>query len=669
MKISLEWLREYVDISEPAEAIVDILSNLGLPCEGIERFGDDTVIDVEVTSNRPDCLCHIGVAREFAAATGRQLCLPEVKLDGRATPVDRMASVRIDNPRLCGRYTARVIEGVKVGPTPDWMRRRLEAVGQRSVNSIVDATNYAMLETGQPPHAFDYATIKNGSIIVRNALAGERITSIDGTKCDLDPQMLIIAGEEGPVAVAGVMGGHETEVRDSTTTILLEDAWFDPVTVRTTSRKLALPSEAAYRFERIVDIENVDWASKRTAQLMVMVAGGKVAGGVVDVWPVRPAAQKVSVRPDRVRHLLGVEVPEKEAVAILAALGYQPVQNGRAVECTIPTWRRTDVTREADLIEEIARLWGYNRVPTDNAITIEVASPDARHAFATRVGQFLNSCGFYETVNVTFVDAAIAEAFGGKSAGVLSVREELRKGANLLRDNLVGSLAQVLRLNTNMKNPSCKVFEMSATFKSRPGQLPDEKTKLGLICDADMRVLRGAVEGLVKMLNRDADIAFAPARLPWAGIAADIRVDGRTIGYAGMIDRSVLERLGIDAPVACAGELDCEALMALQCGPVQVRPIPRFPAISRDLSIVIDEQVKWAQIAAAVTSAAPREMEHLQFVDIYRGKGVPAGRKSLTLSLRFRDEDGTLTHEQVDEMQAAILRQLETSAGAVLRTA
>jgi len=384
---------------------------------------------------------------------------------------------------------------------------------------------------------------------------------------------------------------------------------------------------------------------------------------------VRPATQKVSVRLDRVRHLLGVEVPEKEAMAILAALGYKPVQNDRVVECTIPTWRRTDVTREADLIEEIARLWGYNKVPTEDAITIQVASPDARHSFVSRVGRFLNSYGFYETVNVTFVDAAVSEAFGGKSAKDLSVREELRKGANLLRDNLIGSLAQVMRLNTNMKNPSCRVFEISATFKSRPGQLPDEKTRLGLICDADMRVLRGAVEGLVKMLNRDADIVFAPTKLSWAAIAADIHVDGKPIGCAGMIDKSVLEKLGIDAPIACAGELDCESLMALQSGPVQVRPIPRFPAISRDLSIVIDEQVKWAQIASAVTGAAPKEMEHLQFVDIYRGKGVPAGKKSLTLSLRFRDEDGTLTHEQVDAMQAAILKQIEKSAGAVLRTA
>jgi phenylalanyl-tRNA synthetase beta chain len=482
MKISLEWLRQYIDISESAEEIVEILANVGLPCEGIEQVAGDTVIDVEVTSNRPDCLSHIGIAREIAAVKGRKLRLPDVKLDESEKTVETLATVRIDAPDLCGRYTCRIIEGVKVGPTPQWMRKRLEAVGQRSVNNIVDATNYAMFETGQPPHAFDYATIRGRAIIVRKAVAGERVTSIDGTRCDLDPRMLIIADKEGPVAIAGVMGGLETEVKDSTTTVLLEDAHFDPVTVRTTSRKLAIPSEAAYRFERIVDIENIDWASKRTCQLIMMVAGGRVVQGIIDVYPGKPAQKKVSLRLARAKQVLGVDVPPKDATAILASLGFEPKPGGGKIDCTVPTWRLSDVTREADLIEEIARVWGYSRVPTEKTITIEVAPPDARHVFVTRLGRFLNSCGFFETVNVTFIDAAIADVFGGQAARELAVREELRKGANLLRDNLIGSLAQVLRLNRNMKNSPCKAFEISATFKASDGSLPEQKTSLGLIC-------------------------------------------------------------------------------------------------------------------------------------------------------------------------------------------
>jgi len=273
MKLLLSWLKDYIETDQTPDQIAEILSNLGFPCEGIERLDDDAVIDVEVTSNRGDCLSYIGIARELATATGRQVTMPAVELDEADRDVGGLAGVKIAEPDLCCRYTARVIDGVTVGPSPEWMVKRFEAVGLRSVNNVVDATNYAMMETGQPPHAFDYARITDGTIIVRKAVAGERIVSIDGTQCDLEPDMLIIADPKGPVAIAGVMGGLDTEVGDATKTILLEDAYFDPVTVRTTSRKLSLPSEAAFRFERTVDIENIDWASRRTAQLIIQLAG------------------------------------------------------------------------------------------------------------------------------------------------------------------------------------------------------------------------------------------------------------------------------------------------------------------------------------------------------------------------------------------------------------
>ncbi len=272
MKISLNWLSDYIETGLSAEQIAEILSDLGLPCEGIEYLSGDAVIDVEVTSNRGDCLSLLGIARELAAATGKELKLPAVKLDESDKDVTEFAGVEIIEPDLCGRYTARIIEGVKVGPSPDWLRKRLEAVGLRSVNNVVDAANYAMMETGQPSHAFDYARIAEGKIIVRKAAAGERILSIDGSTCELDTNMLVIADARGAVAIAGVMGGLHTEVSETTATVLLEDAYFDPVSIRKTSRRLALSSEAAFRFERTVDIEMVDWASKRTAQLITQSA-------------------------------------------------------------------------------------------------------------------------------------------------------------------------------------------------------------------------------------------------------------------------------------------------------------------------------------------------------------------------------------------------------------
>ncbi|GAH67659.1 unnamed protein product, partial [marine sediment metagenome] len=271
------------------------------------------------------------------------------------------------------------------GPSPDWLRRRLEAVGLRSVNNVVDATNYAMMETGQPPHAFDYAKIADGKIIVRKTIAGERLTSIDGTQCDLNTDMLVIADAQGPVAVAGVMGGLDTEVSETTTTILLEDAYFDPVSVRTTSRRLALPSEAAFRFERTVDIEMVDWASKRTAQLITQVAGGKVAKGVVDIYPKKLEQKEVTLRLSRLSRLLGIEVPCEEVLRILSALSFKPKVEDDLIMCSVPSWR-SDVYREVDLIEEVARVYGYNKVPTERKIKIEVVPVDTRQKLIELLG-------------------------------------------------------------------------------------------------------------------------------------------------------------------------------------------------------------------------------------------------------------------------------------------
>jgi phenylalanyl-tRNA synthetase beta chain len=326
--------------------------------------------------------------------------VPNVEVPESGKDVTELAQVEIAEPELCGRYTARIIEGVKVGASPEWLRSRLEAVGLRSVNNVVDATNYAMMETGQPPHAFDYAKIGQGRIIVRRAVAGEQIVSIDGSRCQLDTDMLIIADGDGPVAVAGVMGGLETEVSEKTTSVLLEDAYFDPVSVRTTSRRLSIPSEAAFRFERIVDIENIDWASKRTAQLIAKAAGGKVAKGVVDAYPKKPTQKQVTLRLSRLNGLLGVEVQAGEAVGILSGLGFEPRQKDDSIVCSVPSWR-SDVYREADLVEEVARVHGYDKIPTEQKIRIEVVPPDTRGKLASSVATFLNGCGFYETINVT----------------------------------------------------------------------------------------------------------------------------------------------------------------------------------------------------------------------------------------------------------------------------
>jgi phenylalanyl-tRNA synthetase beta chain len=670
MKISLNWLNDYIEIGDPVNEIAETLSDLGLPCEGIEHLDDDTVIDVEITSNRGDCLSLIGIARELAAAKGGQLKTPEVAPDESDKDVTEFAGVEIAVPELCGRYTARIIEAVKIGPSPNWLSKRVEAVGLRSVNNVVDATNYAMIETGQPPHAFDFDKIADGKIIVRKAVAGERIVSIDGTTCELNPDMMIIADPNGPVAIAGVMGGLETEVSEATTTILLEDAYFDPTSIRKTSRKLALPSEAAYRFERIVDIEMIDWASKRTAQLITQVAGGKIARGVVDIYPEKPAKNEVKLRLSRLNNLLGIEIPPEEVIRILSALSFKPQSKDGLIICSVPSWR-SDIYREVDLIEEVARVHGYDKIPTEQKISIEVIPADNRQKLIESIAAYLNGCGFYETINVPFVDSTTAELFTEEGTKKhLGINDVSRKTANLMRQTLIGSLLAVLKTNVNAGNLPCRIFEIADTYipDSKKAKLPLEKTKLTLVCDSKFRDLRGVIEGLVKSIDRNIQAVFTPVDLVWAEVGAQILIDGKNFGVAGIIGRAVKEKYDFTELSPCAAELDFELLLALQRGDIKVKSIPRFPAIQRDLSIIVDENVSWAQVIEAVKQKATPELENIQFVGIYRGQGIPSGKKSVTLSLRFRDEDGTLTHELVGGFQTEILNSLNKYIAAQLRT-
>jgi phenylalanyl-tRNA synthetase beta chain len=678
MKVLLSWLKDYVDIELSAQEVAEILSDRGFPYEGIEQLDNDAVIDVEVTSNRGDCLGYIGVARELATATGKELKLPKVELTESSKPASEFASVEIREPQLCQRYTARIIEGVKVGPTPDWMRNRLEAIGMRSVNNVVDATNYAMMETGQPPHAFDYARLMGGKIIVRKAEAGEQIISIDGSKCELTTDMLVIADATYPVAVAGVMGGLDTEVSDATTTVLLEDAFFSPVSVRTTSRNLSLPSEAAFRFCRIVDIENIDWASKRTAQLMIQVSGGKAAKGVVDAYPVKPKPKQATLRLSRLKKLLGIEVPSNKVIQILTRLGFRPKQNGEQITCSVPTWR-SDVYREADLIEEVARVYGYDKIPTENAITIEVSPTDTRKKTIDAIGTYLAGCGFYETVTISFIDSRDAELFAqndGKRH--LSVKDVTRTGTNLLRQSVLPSLFGVIKTNHNVGNTPCRIFEIADTYiPAETGKLPVEKTRLTITCDSDFRDIKGVVDGLLKSIASDVAVKFEPAEINWAQAGVKIiavrpsspQANNKQLGVVGMASQQVLDRFDFKNTTICGAELDLQELLALRAGVVKVKPLSKFPAIKRDLSLILNEDVVWAEIESAVNKKAPAELEELQFVDIFRGKSIPQGKKSVTLSLWFRDADGTLTHETVDRFQTEILKSLTESIGAELRTA
>ena len=671
MKISLNWLKEYVAINESPQELCALLSNIGFGIEGVEQAGDDTVIDIEITSNRGDCLCHIGIAREIAAAMGREVVLPKVKYEPVKKDIAGMVSVEILEPKLCGRYTARIIEGVKVGPAPAWMAKRLEAVGLRSVNNVVDATNYAMMETGQPPHAFDYSKIKDGKIIVRLAKKSEKLVSIDGTECKLEPDMLVITDPSGPVAIGGVMGGITTEVSGSTTSILLEDASFDPVSIRKTSRNLNLPSEAAYRFGRGVDIEQIDWASQRTAQLIAQAAGGKIIEGVVDAYPGKvPNNRMVTMRFGRVKKVLGIDVPQQTIFEILRGLSFSPQKNETdKILCTIPTWR-PDITREIDLIEEVARIYGFDKIGISQKISIEVVPVDKRQKTVEAVSGFLNSCGFYETITPGFCEDNIAKLItGSTSQSHLVVQDESSRTANLLRSSLIGSLLEVLGRNYNSGSKNIKIYEIANVFKKLQGGSHTEHCSLAALCDGDFRILKGAIEGAIKTVDGAVEVGFNPADVFWAKSGAEITLNGQKIGSAGVVKDQILSELGIKAAVVCAAEINFDQLASIEKNAVKMKPLPKFPAISRDLSLIIDEPVQWQRIKEIIQSKAPSELEEIKFEGIYRGKPIPADKKSVTVSLCFRDEDGTLKHQTVDGWEKDIVSTLGSTIGAELRKA
>ncbi len=667
MKVSINWLSEYVDIDgKGPEQVADILSDLGFPLEGIEYPDGDSVIDIEVTSNRGDCLSYIGIAREVAAVTGCSLKIPALDLPESGKDISEFVDVAVDEPSLCARYTARVLTGVKVGPSPDWLKKPLAAVGFRSVNNVVDATNYAMLETGQPPHAFDYDKLSGKKITVRKGVKGERLVSIDETKCDLDNEMLVIADDNGPVAIAGVMGGLDTEVSEATTNILLEDACFDPVCIRTTSRKLTLSSESSFRFERHVDREKIDWASKRTAALIIKAAGGKVAGGAVDVYPGKTDEITVGMRFSRMKKLLGIDIEQEKVKSIFMGLDLNPeIKNDDLIEVTVPSWRH-DIYREVDLIEEVIRSYGYDNIPVEKKLTLEIAAPDKREKLSCSLRSFLNGGGFFETVNVTFTDQKTADMFAEDGITSLSVKEDTRN-ANLLRQTLFGSLMTVYKSNFNAGNLPCSIFELADTFRVSGGELT-EKTRVALVSDCDLREIVGFVEGIIALVNKDAKVEIVPAKYAWSSAAGDIVVDGKAIGICGVVSDKVAGNYGLGKAQLSAAEIDFEELDAMQGVVVKVKQLPRFPAINRDLSLILEENVSWSQITDAVNRQAPAALEEICFTGIYRGKPIEAGKKSVTVSLRFRDEDGTLRHEVVDGFQAEILAELKSSLNAELRT-
>lgn len=680
MKVSLHWLNRLLTPSIDIDEAERLLTAGGFPVEDTLDVGDDTMIDVEVTSNRSDVLSHVGVAREIAARSERTLDAPQCALPAEAgNAVDALASVENDTADLCPLYTARVITGVKVGPSPDWLVQALEAVGQRSVNNIVDITNFVLLELGQPLHAFDLAKLAGNKIVVRKATQSEAFEAIDHSKHKLQDDMLVIADGDKPIALAGVMGGAESEVSETTTDLLIESAMFDELAVRRASRKLKLFSDSSFRFERGVDPLGVEKASRRCCELILELAGGTLAKGVIRVGQDDPAMRKLQLRTKRTNDLLGIELEPKDQAELLGALDIHSTLelDGQTLTAIIPSYR-LDLTREIDLIEEIARQYGLANIPTQTKINIVAHHPQNNVEAKRTIVETLVAHGYHETITPSLITNDDAKHFIDTEAAATLVGD-MRRADNTLRPTPLPSLLRCRKLNQDAGNSEVKLFEIASGWQKDSGSIAEQRS-LTLLRDATdgqqaLRETRSTIEEILTMLagskiadrsNDEDSIVITPIEVEGYSVAAAVVLSCEPLGVFGVIDAPLADAFGLQTTLVAA-QLDLESLIKLYPSTHEAGELPKYPAIERDLSVVVDEATPWQSIADTISDANPALLESADFVGTYRGKQVGQGKKSVTLRMQFRDPSTTLRHEQVDPQVETVVKALGEKVGAELR--
>ncbi len=658
MIVSWNWLKDYVALdADPAEVEMRLMM-AGLNHEGTETVADDLAIDLEVTSNRPDCLGHVGVAREAAVLFGKSLTVPDPQPTEVAASINDLVKVRIDCPELCYRYTARVIRGVKIGPSPAWLSDRLRTIGIASVNNVVDITNYVLMECGQPLHAFDLAKLNGPEIIVREAAKDEQFVAIDHKTYALEPGMCVIADASRAVALGGVMGGAESEVSDATVDLLIESAEFAPVSIRGTARKLNLHSPSSYRFERGLDPEGIDWASRRCCELILDLAGGELATGVIDVGRDQAERQPVVLRMSQLQRVLGIEVPAKEVQRILTALGNEQVSaDNDSVTVIPPTWRR-DLTREIDLVEEVARIHGYDKIPEDAAVPMCPSSRTDADRVLGKVRQILTAAGFDEALTASVVTEKWTKAFSPWTAGQpLKSYTPTLKGADRLRLSLVPSLLDVRRMNESVSNPVIELFETAKVYLPSTDELPIEQRTIAISSGEGYLRLKGVVEGLVTALNLACRVeVYATSQtLLDADRSCELRVGDRVLGVLGELTPAALKSFKLRGATTIA-ELNIETLEAIAELIPQHVPQSAFPAMSRDMNMIVDESLRWADLCDTVRESGGELLEDVSYQDVYRDTDRDgAGKKRLLFSITIRSSETTLTNEQADEIRDRIV--------------
>ena len=681
MKISLDWLKEYVDVDLPLKELIDRMTMIGLVVEETEEKAGDIVLDVETYANRPDTLGHLGMAREIAVLLGKPLKERSWPLTEMSIRTTDLVSVQVQDEDLCPRYCGLVIRGVSVGPSPDWLRARIEAMGLHSINAIVDVSNYVLFATGQPIHAFDLAKIAGARVIVRRAKKGEQIRTLDGRVVVLTPEMLVIADEKKPVAVAGVIGGEESAVSNSTRDVFIESAAFDPGSVRKTRKALETLTDASYRFERGVDIGFTPQAAVMAASLLAGF-GGKAGRDIIDVYPRPRKAREMLLRARRVAELLGVEIRPAYIEKVLNDLGFglksRPIGSWMV---QVPS-HRADIEREADLIEEVARFYGYDRIPVVLS-PLEVLEPAPTPAGKIqRIDQQLFHYGFDEVLNPSFADPAdeAALATGRKP---VEIRNPLSAKAGLLRTTLIGSLLENIAWNRNRGMEGVHIFETGNVYSWRDVEstVVDEESTLALATagplgpiqwgekpkENDLFHLKGAVEAALAALRFDAPI-FAPENQPVFDPARSLAIfyKGEKIGFLGRVRTGLADHYGIKGDVFAA-EISLGRLAEKKPRPFEFTPLPKYPAVVRDLSFWIGREAVYQNVRAAVLKADAASLERFEVIDRYDGDQAPRDKIGLSLRFIYRNPKGTLTAEDVDKSEQKIIKALKTALSVQLR--
>jgi phenylalanyl-tRNA synthetase beta chain len=719
MKVLYNWLKEFVDLKAPAADLRTRLSMCGIAIDSLEETPAGPLLDAEITTNRPDCLGHYGIAREAAAIYRLPLKSVQPKLKESGEKAADAARVEIEAPDLCGRFTARVIRGAKIQPSPDWLRQRLEAIGQASINNVVDITNYVMMELGHPLHAYDLDKLHERRIVVRHARPGEKLRTLDGVERTLAKDMCVIADGARGVGVGGVMGGAETEISFSTRSILVECAWFEPIPVRRASKALNLRTEASYRFERGMDPDMAELASRRTAELIQQLAGGEILAGVIDVYPRREPPRKIELTRKEILRVMGADIPDRDVEEILGALGFHPVRvdsnrgsAGSLVatwECDQPSWRR-DVTRGIDLIEEVARHYGYDKFPP-RLPPAKQPSHLLPHAEAEeRLVERLVALGYQEIVEIPLVDQKRDALFRDENTKPALIGNPLAEDASTMRSSGIVNMVGALEWNLNHGQRNLRLFEIGRTYTLQDGTpvetpvltlgatgLAREKSIYEPEREYGLEDLKGDLDSLgelagelwwmdtggrwPKWLARQS-ASFGLARvqdgkpMKWVhsgGAEGSIHreIENRQlIGLAGQLAKKIADQCKLRQPIYLA-ELQLETLLTgIEAARAAAHfvPLPRFPAVERDFSLVLDDGVAFARVAETIRALGIPEIQSIEPADLFRGGHVPAGKFSLMIRVKFQSADATLMDAQLADFSSRIVAALEQKLGASLRT-